>query len=228
MKSCPEGAFQLHLLQVKNKMISDLENNKDIDPKVYARKLIENFDLISEYLNGLLSKNETYRYNCFQVLNIVSEKRPDLLYPHWDFFINHLSSDNNYHKMAAVLIIANLTAVDKNQRFEKVFDKFYNNLKSKKTIVPIYVVKSSGKIANFKPDLEGKITNILLNVEKIHPGKQIELLKSAVIESFSEFFKDSSEKDKIIGFVKNQLNSSSSKTKKAARDFISKWCENEL
>lgn len=226
MKSYPEEAFQLHLLQVKNKMISDLENNKDIDPKVYARKLIENFDLISEYLNGLLSKNETYRYNCFKVLNIVSEKRPDLLYPHWDFFINHLSSDNNYHKMAAVLIIANLTAVDKNQRFEKVFDKFYTNLKSEKTIVPIYVVKSSSKIVNFKPRLEKKITDLFLGIEKIYNGKQIELVKSAVIEAFSDIFEKSSKKDEIIIFVKNQLDSSSPKTKKTAKEFIGKWCEN--
>jgi hypothetical protein len=74
-----------------------------------------------------------------------------------DFFIDHLRSENNYHKMAAVLIIANLTSVDKNERFEKVFNEFYDNLKSEKTIVPIYVIKSSSKIVNFKPNLEEKI-----------------------------------------------------------------------
>jgi len=175
-------------------MISELEN-KDINPNVFAEKLIEKPDSIDKYLEGLLSKNETYRYNCFKVLNIISEKKPDLLYPHWNFFINHLKSDNNYHKMSAVLIIANLTSVDKEDKFKKIFDEFYANLKNKKTIVPIYIVKSSGKIVNFKPEFEEKITDLLLNIENIHPGKQIELVKSAVIESFSDFYENAEKKD---------------------------------
>jgi hypothetical protein len=210
---------------VKNKMIYGLQS-KEIDPYPYAEKLIINSELISQYLDGLLSKNETYRYNCFKVLNVVSEKKPELLYPYWNFFINHLNSDNNYHQMSAVIIIANIIAVDKEQRFEDIFDSFYENLKSEKTIVPIYIIKTSGKIIKYKPHLKGKITDLLINIEKIHPGKQIELVKSAVIESFSEIFKNSSKKDEIMSFVKNQLNSTSPKTKKAAKEFLCKWGEN--
>ena len=199
---------------------------KEINPDSYAEKLITNSELISQYLDGLLSKNETYRYNCFKVLNVVSEKKPELLYPHWDFFIDHLNSDNNYHQMSAVILIANITAVDKEQKFEDIFDYFYSILKSEKTIVPIYIIKSSGKIIRYKPHLEGKIIDLLIDIEKIHPDRQIELVKSAVIESFSEIFNKSSKKDEIISFVKNQLNSTSPKTKKAAKDFLCKWSEN--
>ena len=204
-------------------MTSKLEDNKDIDPSVYSTKLINNPDLIPEYLEGLHSKNETYRYNCFKVLNSVSEKKPDLIYPHWDFFIKHLGSPNNYHKMSAVQIIGNLTAVDSENRFENIFEDFYSNLKSQKTIVPIYVVKSSGKIVMSKPHLEGKITDMLLNIEEIHPGKQIELVKSAVIESFSDFFEKSNRKNEIIDFVKRQIDSDSPKTRSVAKEFMSKW-----
>ena len=181
--------------------------------------------MIKQYLDGLLSKNETYRYNCFKILKIISEKKPDLLYPHWDFFTTHLKSHSNYHKMSAVIIIANLTSVDKENKFRNIFDEFYENLKSKKTIVPIYVVKSSGKIINFKPEFQGKITDLLLNIEKIHPGKQIELVKSAVIESFSNFYEKTRKKDEILLFVKNQLKSDSPKTRRAAKEFINKWGE---
>lgn len=205
-------------------MISGLEN-KEIDSNIFAKKIIENPSLINQYLEGLLSKNETYRYNCFKVLYDVSEKKPDLLYLHWDFFITHLKSDNNYHKMSAVLIIANLTSVDTENRFENVFDDFYGNLKSKKTIVPIYIVKSSGKIVNSKPDLERKITDLLLNIENIHSGKQIELVKAAVIESFSEFYENAEKKEEILRYVKSQINSDSPKTRKSAKVFLAKWGE---
>ena len=205
-------------------MISELEN-KDINPNMFAKKIIENPSLINQYLDGLLSKNETYRFNCFKILYNVSEKKPDLLYSHWDFFITHMRSNNNYHKMSAILIIANLTSVDAENRFEDVFDEFFENLKSKKTIVPIYIVKSSGKIVNHKPDFEGKITDLLLNIENIHRGKQIELVKSAVIESFSEFYEKAEKKDEIIRFVKNQIDSDSPKTRKSAKEFLIKYGE---
>ena len=205
-------------------MLSGLEN-KDIDLDIYVKKIYEKPDLIPQYLEGLLSKNETYRYNCFKVLYILSEKKPEILYLHWDFFINHLKSENDYHKMSAILIITNLTSVDTEDRFVKVFDIFYENLQSKKTIVPIYVIKSFGKIVKFKPKLEERITDLLLNIEKIYPGKQIELVKSAAIESFSEFFNKVKNKEKIIIFIKKQLDSNSPKTRKTAKEFLSRWGE---
>jgi hypothetical protein len=205
-------------------MITDLQN-KNINPETYAEKIIKKPELIHQYLDGLLSKNETYRYNCFKVIYIVSEKNPDILYPYWDFFENHLRSNNNYHKMSAVLIIANLTSVDKEKKFERLFDEFYGYLKSEKTITSIYIVKSSGKIVNFKPHLMEKITKILLNVEKIHPGKQIELVKAAVIESFSDYLEHIENKKEIFDFVKNQTNSTSPKTRKIAKDFLKKYGE---
>lgn len=203
-------------------MIPELQK-KDIDPKEYAEKIIKKPDLIKQYLDGLLSKNETYRYNCFKVIFIVSEENPDILYPYWEFFENHLRSKNNYHKMSAVLIIANLTSVDKEKKFERLFDEFYGYLKSEKTITSIYIVKSSGKIAKSKPHLITKITKILLNIEKIHPGKQIELVKSAVIESFSDYFEKIENKKEVIAFVKKQTNSDSPKTRKIAKDFLNKY-----
>ena len=78
---------------------------------------------------------------------------------------------------------------------------------------------------NHKPELEDRITNILLDIEQIHPGKQIELVKSAVIESFSEYFNESKNKEKIMDFVKKQLYSSSPKTKKTAKEFLDKYFE---
>jgi len=205
-------------------MIPELEN-KNINPNTYAEKIIKKPDLIGQYLEGLTSKSETYRYNCFKALYVVSEKKPAVLYPHWDFFEAHLRSDNEYHKMSAVLIIANLTPVDKEKKFEKLFDEFYGNLKSKKTITSIYIVKSSGKIARSKPNIMEKITSMLLNIEKIHPGKQIELVKASAIDSFSEYFERIENKKEVIDFVKKQTNSSSPKTRKMAKDFLKKHGE---
>jgi hypothetical protein len=200
-------------------------DKKEIDIHFYSNKLLQNKNLISEYLEGLTSKNQIYKENCFYVLKTISENDPDFLYSYWDYFVNHMRSNNNYHKTAALILLSNLTAVDHKGKFEKIFDEFYGNLKSEKTMMPAYLTKYSGKIVKNKPKLEDKITDILLHIEQIHPGKQIELVKAAVIESLSEIFIISKNKKKIIRFVKNQLDSSSPKTKKIAQNFLKEYVE---
>lgn len=205
-------------------MINGLDK-KDVDIGFYVNELLNNKNLLTEYLDALSLKHQVYVENCFKVLNIISEKYPNFLYPHWDFFVNHLRSENNYHIVEAIIILANLTAVDKQNKFDCIFDEFFDNLKSKKTIVPMYLLKYSSNIVNSKPELEERVTNILLDIEKIHDGKQIELVKSAVIESFCEFFNESKNKKKIIDFVKKQIDSPSPKTKKTAKEFIRIYME---
>ena len=79
-------------------MLSGLEK-KEININFYVKELYKEPFMISQYLDGLISKNETYRYNCFKVLYNISENKPDMLYPHWDFFTNNLKSKNDYHKI---------------------------------------------------------------------------------------------------------------------------------
>ena len=73
-----------------------------------------------------------------------------------------------------------------------------------------------------KPNLQTKITNRLLNIEKTHKGKQIELIKAYTIEAFNEYFEESSDKNKILDFVEAQLESESPKTRKLAKEFLKK------
>ena len=42
------------------------------------------------------------------------------------FFVNLLSSDNTYHKLSAIRIIANLTKIDTENKFEKIFNRYYD------------------------------------------------------------------------------------------------------
>ena len=63
----------------------------------------------------------------------------------------------------------------------------------------------------------------MLEIEKIHQGKQIDLIKAYVIEGFNEYFEKSSDKNKILDFVSAQLESKSPKTRKLAKQFLRKW-----
>jgi hypothetical protein len=196
-------------------------NNKNIDIEAIAKKAQKDDKLLAELLDNLRAKNETIRYNSHKVLFSISEQQPKVLYPKWDFFTDLLDSDNTYHKLSSVQLLANLTKADTDGKFEKTFNKFYNLLDDKSFITAAYVAAASGKIAKAKPKLQTRITNRLLNIDKTHHDpERKDLVKGSAIESFREYFEEARNKKKIIDFVKKQLKSKSPKSKKIAKEFL--------
>ena len=176
---------------------------------------------LPELLAVLKSKDDTERHGSFEVLLRLSEQQPELLYPSWDFLADMIDSDNAYWKLIAVRLIANLARVDTEDRFEKIFDKYYNLLNDS-VIVAGHITANSGRIARAKPELQAKITDRLLNIDSTSQ-KHKDLVKAGAIDSFGEYFAEYSDKESIMEFVKQQLNCESPKTRKIAREFLKKW-----
>jgi len=196
-------------------------NNKNINLKAVAKKALKDDKLLAELLDNLWSKNETIRYNSHKVLCLISQEHPRILYPQWDYFAQFLESDNTYHKLSAIHILANLTKADTRGKFEKMFDRFYGLLDDKSFITAAYLAGASGKIARAKPKLQAKITNRLLSIDKTHHQQERkDLVKASIIEAFEEYFDQTRNKKRIIEFVKKQLNCKSPKTRKTAKEFL--------
>ena len=196
-------------------------DKKTIDIKAIARKALKDEKLLAELLDNLWSKNETIRYNSHKVLLQISEEQPKTLYTHWDYLVKFLDSDNTYHKLSAVILLANLTKVDKVNKFEKIFTKFYGLLDDKSFITAAYVSGVSGKIALAKPNLQTKITNRLLSIDKTHHQQERkDLAKANIIEAFEEYYEQARYKNKMLDFVEKQLDCASPKTRKKAREFL--------
>ena len=204
-------------------MLSDM-GKRSIDIESVAKEAVKDDNVLAELLDGILSKKETIRYNSFKVLLLISEEHPEFLCPKWDFFVGLLESDNTSHKYIAIYIIANLTRLDKENNFEKIFDKYYNLLDDKSIIPAGHVAGNSGKIARARPELQTKITDKLLSIDETHhEPERRELIKGYAIESFSEYFEEAKNKREITEFVKKQLNSKSPRTRKKANEFLEKW-----
>jgi len=201
-------------------MLSELDK-KNASVENVAKEALKDKEVLSELLEGILSKKDTIRYNSFKVLLLISDEHPEVLYPKWDFFVDIVDSDNAYWKLIAVRIIANLTKADTKNKFEKIFDKYYD-LFNDSVIVAGHLAANSGKIAKAKPKLQTKITNKLLNIDKTDQ-KHKDLVKAGAIEAFDEYFEEAKNKKKILDFVKKQLNCKSPKTRKKAKEFLKKW-----
>ena len=201
-------------------------DKKNIDIKAIAKKARKDDKLLAELLQNLWSKKETIRYNSHKVLSHISEEQPKLLYEHWDYFVKFLDSDNTYHKLSAIILLANLTKIDRDNKFEKIFNKFYGLLDDKSFITAAYVCGASGKVALAKPKLQIKITNRLLSIDKTnHEQERKDLVKANIIEAFEEYYDKIRRKKKIAEFVEKQLNCESPKTRKAAKEFLKRMNE---
>ena len=187
-----------------------------------AELALKDEKVLQELLDGLLSKKDTIRYGSFKALNVLSEKHPERLYGSWDFFADLLGSDYTHRKYITIYIIANLTRVDSEEKFEKLFNTYYELLGDKSVIPPAHVAINSGKIALAKPKLQPEITNKLLEIEST-VQRHKDVVKASAIEEFDTYFEESKDQARIMEFVKAQLDCGSPKTRKKARAFLKKW-----
>ena len=201
--------------------------SSDAETQSTARKALEDTRALSELLEGVLSKDETVRFGSFNALLLISEEHPEVLYPEWDFFSGLLSSKNTYHKYIAIYIIANLTRIDRESRFEKIYDSYFGLLNDKSVIPATHAAINAGKIVMAKPGLRRRITDELLNIKKgpeaTSRNRNIYLVIAGAIEAFDTYFAEADDQAKIIEYVTQQLDSQSPKTRKAAREFLKKW-----
>lgn len=200
--------------------IPDLENKK-ADIQKLAQIALTDKGFFSRLLEGILSKKDVVRANSFHTLLLVCEKNPEKLYPKWDFFGDLLDSDNTYHKYIGIYLLANLLPRDKERRFDAIFDKFYSLLNDS-VVVAGHVTTLSAKIVKSRPDMEPKVTGKLLDIDKT-TQKHKDLIKAGAIDSFAEYFDLIEDKKRVIRFVHDQLECTSPKTRKKAREFLKRF-----
>jgi hypothetical protein len=200
-------------------------DEKDLDVESRAQKAIADKTALVELLAGILATQEEIRYPSFKALLRISEEHPELLYPHWEYFAGLLESKNTYLKYQAIYLIASLTRVDTEHKFERLFETYFALLDDKSVIPAAHAARNAGKIARAKPGLQTRITDRLLRIDETkHEADRKDLLKSYVIEAFSEFFDGAAEdREMILAWVRKQVASASPKTRKQAKEFLKKW-----
>ena len=199
-------------------------DEKDLDVESRAQKAIADKKALVELLAGILATQEEIRYPSFKALLRISEEHPELLYPHWEYFAGLLESKNTYLKYQAIYLIASLTRVDTEHKFERLFESYFGLLNDKSIIPAAHAARNAGKIARAKPGLQTRITDRLLRIDETeHEADRKDLIKSYVIEAFSEFFDEAEDRAMILAWVRKQVASSSPKTRKQAKEFLKKW-----
>ena len=202
--------------------------DKSITKEELKEQVENNYSLLPEIVNGMSSDKAAIRYGCGKVLMDLSEEKPEKIYPHMDHFIKLLDSKYRIITWQAMAVIANLTRVDSENKFDKIFDKYYSFLNDEYMVTVANIVGHSGKIALAKTHLIPRVKNELLKVEKIKTTPHLteeckRVIAEGVIRSFDMFFDMVEDKDDVFLFVKKHVDSSRKSLQKGAEQFLQKW-----
>lgn len=188
----------------------------------------KDFDLLPQIVKGVSSSKASIRYGCAKVLTDLSEAHPEKLYRYMDSFISLLDGKYRILTWNAMAIIANLTRVDKDKKFDAAFEKYYSFLNDEYMVTVASVVGHSGKIALAKPYLVDKITSELLKIDDIsltpHLTEECKrVIAEKAINSFDLFFERVNQKRRVISFVEKHTSSPRKALRTTAENFLKKW-----
>jgi hypothetical protein len=233
----PLSLIYLEFSQEKNKdmgklgAFSELAQafvDKTITKEELLKRITHDSGLLPLLLSGVDSSKAAVRYGCAKLLMDLSDEHPEKLYPHFDLFIDLLDSRYRILTWNALAIIANLTRVDADKKFDAIFDKYYGFLNNDYMATVANVVGNSSTIANAKPYLIPKITGELLKVQDISTGPHLteeckRVIAQHAIKSFDLFFDRVDQKERVLSFVEACLDSSRKKLRTTAENFLEKW-----
>jgi hypothetical protein len=193
-----------------------------------AEKVRRDFSLLPQMFEGISSTNPRVRFGCAKILRSISEEKPEKLYPRIDFFVKLLDNDNKIIKWNAMDALANLTRVDRENKFDQIFTRYFGFLFDETMITAGHVIGNSGKIARAKPYLTQRITDELLKIESIRPKGHLtqeckNILLGDAILAFATYFDQIENRGDVVSFAKRQLHNTRNATKKKAEAFLKKF-----
>ncbi|MHC4431371.1 MAG: hypothetical protein ACYTBS_05985 [Planctomycetota bacterium] len=198
--------------------------DKESDKHTIAEKVISEPGLASELCSGLGAKEARVKYGCAKVLRIVSDARPELLYPRFDFFAELLDSDNKIMQWQAIYVLANLVRVDSRNKFEKIFDKYFAPISGPVMITAANLIKAAAKIARARPEMTGRIAAEILKVDRARyqTAECRNVALGHAIKSFDQLFDQLEDKEPVIKLVRKQLKNTRNATRKKAKQFLAR------
>ena len=135
-----------------------------LNPAQLARNAIKDPRLIPALADGLEADKPRVKYGCAKALRFISELRPDVLYPRFDFFVRLLDHENKILQWDAAFVLSHLARVDTEDRFSAIFARYFSPIPGPVMITAANVIQGGARIAQVKPHLADRIAAEVLKV----------------------------------------------------------------
>lgn len=215
---------------MENSLLIERIKQKGIEIEELVNEVVYKPELVPVLIDIIETEKSSIKFTCEKILRLASERNPEAIYPYFRFYANLLDSDNTFLKCGAILTIANLVSVDTQNKFEKIFEKYYSIISDTSMICAANVIGCSVKIAFSKPKLVGRIVKEILKVEKAKYKSKGVLSRECrnvacgqAIKSFEELYNKIENKKPVVDFIMRQLKSTREPVKKNAKKFLLKY-----
>lgn len=168
-----------------------------------ASKTIDNSDL-PQIVEWLSEKDDKIRYQAFLMLQYRSQYLNDV-YEFWDTFRNKLTSKNSYQRSIGLMLIAENTKWDLENRLLNIIDEYLALLNDEKPITIRQCIQSLSKIVPYKPDLYDKITEKLITFNFAAVKETMRKLIMLDILNILIIIRKAQKSDKIDNFILTAL-----------------------
>jgi hypothetical protein len=192
------------------------------NPLQLARKTMENPRLLSGIIEGLNAEAARVKFGCAKALRILSEQRPDLLYPQFDFFVRLLGHKNKIFQWDGAFVLSQLARLDAEDKFAAVFDKYFAPIPGPVMITAANAIRGGARIARARPEMADRIATEVLKVAKARyqTAECRNVAIGHVVLALGEFLDLIRDPAPATRFVRRQLHNSRPATRKKAERFL--------
>jgi hypothetical protein len=135
-----------------------------LNPQLLARQAIRKPSLLPRMTKGLEANQPRVKYGCAKALRLVSQERPDVLYPHFGFFARLLEHENKILQWDATFVLSQLARADAQDQFAAIFEKYFAPIPGPVMISAAQAIRGGAHIARAKPELADRIAGEILKV----------------------------------------------------------------
>lgn len=202
-----------------------LMTTEDLDDLVLEAE--KNPIMLKAIIELLCSETSSIKFTATKIIRLLSERTPKCVYPYFDEIVSWMHHTNSFIKWDAIRILANLCAVDVDQKFMMIYDDYFSLLHDQKMITAATVIGNAWKIIEAWPALEREVTFKLLEVPNItyfdkgEPSPECNCIACGhLLDCFDRYFDQSKLQPQILSFATNQLTSSRKAVIKKAERFM--------
>jgi HEAT repeat protein len=193
-----------------------------LNPAQLARKAITDPRLIPAIAEGLKADKPRVKYGCAKALRLISEQRPDLLYPHFDFFVRLLDHENKILQWDAAFVLSHLARVDTDDKLAAIFARYFSSIPGPVMITAATAIQGGARIAQAKPHLADRIAAEVLKVARAGyrtPECRNVAIGHAIL-ALSDLLPLLRRPAAVIQFVRKQTRNPRPATRKKAEHFL--------
>lgn len=191
-------------------------------PERLAARATRNPELIARLFEGLEADTAEVRFGCAKTLRLLSQSRPDLLYPRFDALAGLLEAKNKIFQWDAAFVLSHLAGVDTAGRFDALFDKYFSPIAGPVMITAANVIGNAPRIARAKPYLADRIAAEVLKVGRAR-YKTAECRNVAIghaLLALGSFFDLLRQRAPVLRFARRQVKNSRPATRKKAEQLL--------